>query len=263
MDLGLKGKVAIVTGGASGIGKATVEAYAREGANVVIGDMMLDEAKAVAESVSQNGVKAIAVKCDVSKKADAENLAAAALKEFGRLDILFANAGFAFNALLGDTREEDIDRVLNVMVKGTMFCCQAVLPHMMEKSYGKIVITSSIAGLKGLEYTSLYCATKFAVLGLTAALAMDVAKNNITVNAVCPGYTKTAFYKPMISMLGLDSESPEKQQETVESMLAPMSSIGKMLEPEDIAAAVMFLSSDVSRYMTGTRMNVSGGAVTP
>jgi 3-oxoacyl-[acyl-carrier protein] reductase len=262
MDLGLKGKVAIVTGGARGIGKATVEAYAREGTNVVIGDMLLDEAQAVAKSVSKGGVKAIAVKCDVSKKADADKLAATALKEFGSIDILFNNAGFTVPKFFVDVDEKDIDRVLGVLVKGVFLCTQAVLPHMMEKNYGKIINTCSIAGLEGMENSSIYSAAKFAVLGLTESLAKEVAVNKINVNAVCPGFTRTHFYDPVITLLGM-SPDDSQARETIEQMLGPKSLFGRMIDPEDIAAAVLFLSSDISSSMTGTYINVSGGARMP
>ena len=262
MDLGLKGKIAIVTGGARGIGKATVEAYAKEGTNVVIGDMMLDEAQAVAKSVSGGGVKAVAVKCDVSKKADADNLATTALKEFGKIDILFNNAGFTVPKLFIEIEENDIDRVLGVLVKGVFFCTQAVLPHMMERNYGKIVNTASIGALEGHQNSSVYCAGKFGILGLTECLAKEVAANKINVNAVCPGYTRTHFYDPVINLIGMSPDDPQAG-ETLEQMLGPQSLFGTMLAPEDIAAAVLFLSSDISRYMTGTYVNVSGGARMP
>jgi NAD(P)-dependent dehydrogenase (short-subunit alcohol dehydrogenase family) len=264
MDLGLKGKVAIVTGGARGIGKATVEAYAKEGANVVIGDMIVDEAQAVAKSLSKGGVKAIAVKCDVSKKADADNLAAAALKEFGKIDILFNNAGFTLAKPFLDVDEKDIDRVLGVMVKGVILCTQAVLPHMMEKNYGKIINTCSIAGLEGQDMSHIYCAAKFGVLGLTEALAKDMAGYGINVNAVCPGFTATHFYDPVITVLGMSGTMDDAEaKSTIEGMFGPKSLFGGMLAPEDIAAAVLFLSSDVSKNMTGTYINVSGGARMP
>ena len=262
MDLGLKGKVAIVTGGARGIGKATVEAYAREEANVVIGDMILDEAQAVAKSVSKGGVKAIAVKCDVSKKADVDNLVATALTEFGKIDILFNNAGFTVPGYFANLDENDLDRVFSVLVKGVFLCTKAVLPHMMEKNYGKIINTCSIAGLEGIEGSSIYCAGKFAVLGLTEALAKEVAANKINVNAVCPGFTRTHFYDPVLTLLGM-SPDDSQARETLEQMLGPKSLFGRMIAPEDIAAAVLFLSSDVSSSMTGTYINVSGGARMP
>ena len=264
MDLGLKGKVAIVTGGARGIGKASVEAYAREGANVVIGDMIIDEAQAVAKSISKGGVKAIAVKCDVSKKTDANNLAAAALKEFGKIDILFNNAGFTVAKPFVDVEEKDIDRILGVMVKGVVLCTQAVLPHMMEKKYGKIINTCSIAGLEGQDSSHIYSAAKFGVLGLTESLAKDMAGYKINVNAVCPGFTRTHFYDPVITLMGMSTtmDDPEAKT-TVEQMFGPKSLFGSMIAPEDIAAAVLFLSSDVSSNMTGTYINVSGGARMP
>ena len=262
MDLGLKGKVAIVTGGARGIGKATVEAYAREGANVVIGDMILDEAQGVAKSASKGAVKAIAVKCDVSKKTDANNLAAAALKEFGKIDILFNNAGFTVAKPFADVEEADIDRVLGVMVKGVILCTQAVLPHMMEKKYGKIINTCSIAGLEGQDSSHIYCAAKFGVLGLTEALAKDMAGYRINVNAVCPGFTLTRFYDPVLALMGMSPDDSEAKA-TVEQMFGPKSLFGSMIAPKDISAAVLFLSSDVSSNMTGTYINVSGGARMP
>jgi 3-oxoacyl-[acyl-carrier protein] reductase len=229
---------------------------------VVIGDMMLDEAQAVAKSASRGGVKAIAVKCDVSKKDDADNLAATALKKFGKIDILFNNAGFTVPKLFMEIEENDIDRVLGVLVKGVFFCTQAVLPHMMERNYGKIVNTCSIGGLEGHQNSSIYCAGKFGILGLTESLAKEVAANKINVNAVCPGFTRTHFYDPVITLMGM-SPDDSQARETLEQMLGSQSLFGTMLAPEDIAAAVLFLSSDISSSMTGTYINVSGGARMP
>jgi len=171
MELGLEGKVAIVTGSARGIGKGIAEGFAREGCNVVISDILFDMAQETAKSLSKGGVKALAVKTDVSQKSSADNLAAVTMKEFGRIDILVNAAGIVRDSRFVDIEEEEWDQVLNINAKGVYLVTKAVVPHMIAARRGKIVNISSRSGKDAQAGLSHYGASKFAVIGLTQALA--------------------------------------------------------------------------------------------
>jgi len=257
MDLGLKGKVVIVTGGARGLGGATVEGFVKEGANVVIADILLDTAHKLAEKISRNGIKVLVVKTDVTKKSDTDNLASTTLKEFGKIDILVNNAGVGPNLLkIVDLEEEDWDRVNNVNAKGNYMVTKAIVPHMIAAKYGKIVNISSDAGKEGFAEFTDYCASKFAVIGLTQVLAKELAEYNINVNAVCPGIIRTAMWEKMLDIMSKREGLPREQifQRWCEPIV-----LKRPQTPEDIANLVLFLSSDVSRNMTGESIHVNGG----
>jgi len=256
MDLALKGKVAIVTGGARGIGKACVQGYVKEGASVVIGDLEVEGAQKVAESATKGESKVIAVKCDVTKKTDADNLAAKTLEKFGRIDILVNNVGIAKMGPIVEYEEADFDRLFDVNVKGTYLCTKAVLHHMIAERSGKIVNIASRAGKEGFALASVYCATKSAVLALTQSWAKELAEYDINVNAVCPGNVPTDFHGQYIEFFSRIMNVPESdvfQQFVNEQPL-------KRAQPaEEIADFVLILSSEVSRDVTGQGINVSGG----
>ncbi len=256
MDLGLEGKIAIVTGGAGSIGAAIVEGFVREGSSVVIADNSLDEAKKLAEKLGRGGVKILAIKTDVTKKSDADNLASATLQEFGKVDILINNAGVISDMRFVDIEEEDWDRVNDVNAKGVYLVTRAVVPHMIAARYGKIVNLSSLAGKKGAVGVSHYCASKFAVIGITQSLAYELAEYNINVNAVCPGILRTALWEVLLDAragrLGLPRE--EIWDRTIEQI-----PLKRPQNPEDIANVILFLSSEVSRNMTGEAISVNGG----
>jgi len=259
MELGLKGKVAIVTGGASGIGKACVEAYSREGANVMIGDIQVAGAEAVAqENMKKYGNKIKVVKCDITRKADAENLAAATLKEFGAIDILLNNAGIGQAINFIDVEEKDFDLVFNIDVKGVYLVTRAVLPHMMAKKSGKIVNIASQVGKEAVGGSTIYSAAKFAVMGLTQGIAKEMVEYNINVNAVCPGIVPTHFYDAVTK--GFSEKWGIAEDKVVEQFYKSMCLFKRPQPPEEIAAVVIFLSSEVTRDMTGQGINVTGGA---
>jgi len=258
MDLGLKGKVAIVTGGASGMGAAISGSFVKEGANVVIADVNLDAAKKMAEKLSKGGAKAIAVKCDVSKKADADNLAAAAMKEFGKIDILVNNAGVIKQARFADELTEEIwDFEMNVNARGNYLVTQAVLPHMISVRYGKIVNASSICGKQGTPEFCSYTASKFAVTGITQTLGKELAQYNINVNAYCPGYVRTDMWERLLD--GLAERMGQPREEIWTNWIAANVPLQRPQEPQDIANVVLFLSSDVSKNITGEAISVNGG----
>jgi len=256
MELGLKGKVVVVTGAARGIGRDVVEGFAREGASVVVSDILADEASQLVERLSKSGVKALAVKTDVTIKSDADDLVAAALKEYGKIDILVNSAGIVQDMMFVDIEEADWDRVLGINAKGTYLITRAVLPHMMAARYGKIVNISSRAG-KDAHYGMVgYGASKFAVIGLTTGLAKEMAEYDINVNAVCPGILRTAMWE---KILDIRSARTGILREEVFTNIVNTIPLKRPQELADVTSVVLFLSSEISRNITGESININGG----
>ncbi|MGE5263431.1 MAG: 3-oxoacyl-ACP reductase FabG [Acidobacteriota bacterium] len=251
----LEGKVAIVTGGASGIGRATVLKLAREGAKVAIADVesQLEAANKVSAEVSSAGGVALAVSANVANRAQVEGMVETVVKQFGRLDSLVANAGITRDAFtvrknkegaIKKMSDEQWDAVLNVNLKGTWLCAQAAVLPMMEQKYGKMSFTASF-GMRGNMGQANYAASKAGIVGLTRTLAMEFARYAINVNCVAPGATKT----PMTATI------PE---DLVKRLIAKVP-LGRMAEPEEIANVHAFLVSDESSYITGQCIFVDGG----
>jgi len=239
----LKNKVAIVTGSARGIGYGIAIALAEEGCNVVVSDLNENDCAKVVTEIENIGSKALAVKCDVSKKADVDNLISSAVKKFGKLDILVNNAGiFPFKPFLQMT-EADWDKVLNVNLKSVFMCSQAAAKEM--KNGGKIISISSIAAFVGFEGLTHYCATKGGINAMTRAMALELGPQKINVNAIAPGAIDTPGAK-------MTDENMMKQ--TIAAI--PWKRMGI---PEDIANAVVFLASDKADYITGQTIIVDGG----
>lgn len=257
MELGLTGKVAIVTGGARGIGKSIVEGFAKEGANVVISDILLDVAQELAEKLIRNGARALAVKTDVSKKSDAHNLAAATMKEFGKIDILVNTAGIIRDTMLVDIEEEEWDQILDINVKGIYLITRAVVPHMIATRQGKIVNISSRSGKDAQAGLSHYGASKFAIIGITQSLAKELAPNDINVNAVCPGIVRTDMWERILDARSARTGVPREEIWTGMIETIPLK---RPQVPEDMANMVLFLCSDIARNITGEAINVNGGA---
>jgi len=257
MELGLKGKVAIVTGGARGIGSNIVEGFAREGANVVIGDILFDVAQELAEKLSKGGTKVLAVKTDVSQKSDADNLAAAALKEFGKIDILVNAAGIVRDTPLVDIEEEEWEQVFAINAKGTYLVNRAVVPHMIAAKQGKVVNISSNSGKDAKAGLSHYGGSKFAVIGITQALAKEMAEYNINVNAICPGILRTDMWERILDTRSARTGVP---REEIWARMIDTIPLKRPQDPQDITNVVLFLSSGVSRNITGEAINVNGGS---
>ena len=241
----LAGKCAVVTGGGSGIGRASAIALAVEGADVAVADLNLQGARETAVSIEQLGRKAIAIRADVSKKADVMAMADAAIGALGKIDILVNNARINRAAWLRDMTEEEWDSVMDIHAKGTFLCTQAVVMGMMERRYGKIVNISSIIGKSGTATGVNYSAAKAAIIGFTKAAAKELAKHNITVNAVLPGVIDTPMSRAV----------PDKFR-NAQLAETPMRRPG---QPEELAAVVVCLASDESSYMTGAAVEVTGG----
>ena len=240
----LKDRIAIVTGAGSGIGAATARKLASEGAAVMVADRDLGLAETVAKEISSAGNKARAFKVDVSRKAEVEAVVAQVLNDYKRVDILINNAGITRDGFTKKLKEEDWDAVINVNLKGTFLCCQAVFPAMIEANYGRIVNTASVA-IQGNLGQANYSASKAGVVGLTRTLALEGARNQITVNCIAPGATRTS----MIATIPPDVLEAFKQR-------IPLR---RVAEPEDIANLHLFLSSDESAYVTGQVIFCDGG----
>jgi NAD(P)-dependent dehydrogenase (short-subunit alcohol dehydrogenase family) len=249
----LENRVALVTGGASGIGRATAALLAREGAAVAVVDLDGVGAQAVARQIEGEGGEAIAVRCDVSQAADCERAVGETIDAFGGLDILFNNAGIIRRADLLDTTEGEWDRVMAVNVKSIFLMSKYAIPFMMDRGGGAIVNTASGWGLTGGRYAVAYCASKAAVVNMTRAMALDHGHQNIRVNCICPGDTDTAMLRDEARQLGQANE-----QFLQGAADRPLQRIG---QPEDIAQAVLYLASDASSFVTGTALVVDGGGL--
>lgn len=246
----LQGKVALVTGGSRGIGRAVVELFAQLGANVVVNYLNDDRSaeSAVQEAINR-GVDAISVKADVSQLKEAERLVGAAVDRFSRLDILVCNAGIWEGAPVDEMSEEDWDRTLDLNLKGTWTVCRAAVPQMKEQRSGNIVVISSTAGQRGEAGYSNYAASKGAQISFVKSLAAELGAWKINVNAVAPGWVDTDMTR---ADLGDD-----KQRASIARSIP----IGAIATPEDIAGPVAFLCTDWARHITGEVLNVNGGSV--
>ncbi|GAB3684370.1 SDR family NAD(P)-dependent oxidoreductase [Actinocorallia lasiicapitis] len=245
----LQHKTAIVTGGASGIGRATALLFAREGANVVIAD--LADATEVVKEIASEGGRAVAVRADVSDPADCARIVAAALDTYGGLHVLFNNAGIIRRSTALEIEPEDWDRVMAVNVKSVYLMCRAAIPVMTDG--GSIVNTGSGWGLKGGGNALSYCASKAAVVNMTRALAIDHAPAGIRVNSVNPGDTMTPMLRDEARQLQEDWAAFEQ-----DAADRPM---GRAGAPEEIASAVLFLAGDAASYVTGSALVVDGGGL--
>ena len=253
MAASLDGKTALVTGGGSGIGRATSLAYAQEGARVVVADVNVEGGEETVQLIKEAGGEAILVHADVAKPEDTQAMVAQAVEAFGSLDCAFNNAGISGGTdrrLTADYLEEDWDRVVGINLKGVWLCMKAEIPQMLKQGGGAIVNTASVAGLVGIPGTVAYIAAKHGVTGLTKAAALEYAKSGIRVNAVCPGYIQT----PMVQRIFVENEGFEER-------VASRHPIGRLGEPSEIAAAVIWLSSDAASFVTGHNMPVDGGYV--
>lgn len=243
-------KVAIVTGGSFGIGRATALAFAKRGAKVVIADWIEDKEEVV-NLIKAAGGEAIFVKCDVSKEENVKKMVEKTINKYGHLDYAFNNAGVeGESAPTADCTEENWDRVMNINLKGVWLCMKYEIPYMLEQGKGAIVNTASVAGLVGFLNIPAYVASKHGMNGLTKAAALEYAKSGIRVNAVCPGVIKT----PMIDRFTGKDKQVEKQFETMEP-------VGRLGLPEEVAEAVIWLCSDSASFVTGINMPVDGGWV--
>jgi len=256
MELKLKGKVAIVTGGSRGIGEIIVKTFAQEGANVVIADILLEPAEQLAVTCRGMGVQALAVKTDVTKLEEAQKLAKAVLDKFGRIDILVNNAAVFSIAPFVKAPWDEITRVVNVCEWGVFNCTRAVLETMINQKSGSIVNIGSDAGRVGEIYQAVYSATKGAVIAFTKVIAQEVGRHGIRANVVCPSITVTAANKELLESQYLKDEESKKKVLS----FYPLRKLGK---PEDIADMVVFVASERAGHLTGQTISVNGGYCMP
>lgn len=244
------GKVVLVTGAGSGIGRATALACAREGAQVVVADRVVEAGQETVAMVQQAGGEARFVEVDVTQTASVEAMIAAAVAAYGRIDCAHNNAGIeGVFATTADYPEEDWDRVMAVNLKGVWLCMRAEIPQMLQQGGGAIVNTASLAGLVGAKRMPAYVASKHGVAGLTKTAALEYAKSGIRVNAVCPGVIHTSMVDRMFL-----NRRPE-----LEGRLAKAEPVGRLGKPEEVAEAVVWLCSDAASFVTGHTMTVDGG----
>jgi len=246
-----EGKVALITGGGSGIGRATAIGFASEGAKVVIDDINSEGGEETLRMIKSAGGEAIFFKADISKAAEVEALLQKTIETYGRLDCAFNNAGVGEPLKrMGKTSEDNWDRVMATNLKGVYLCMKYEIPHMYKQRKGAIVNTASMAGLKGLAGQAAYVASKHGVVGLTKSAAIEYATTGIRINAVCPGVINT----PLIAR-GL------KDRPYLEKSYVQMEPIGRLGKPEEIAAAVLWLCSDEASFVVGSVFPVDGGVV--
>jgi NAD(P)-dependent dehydrogenase (short-subunit alcohol dehydrogenase family) len=251
MTTTLSGKVALVTGGTSGIGRATAIAYAQQQAKVVVVGRRMDEGEETVRLIQEAGGEAIFVQADVTKEADVEAMVDKAVGVFGRLDIAFNNAGtVAENPSLIEQTEAEYDRIMNVNVKGVWLSMKYEIAQMLKQGSGSIVNTSSGAGVVAVPTQSLYTASKHAVVGLTKAAALQYAKAGIRINVVAPAAIETDMF-----------EAATGGQDEAKAYVTGLHPIGRIGTPLEVANAVLFLSSDMASFITGETLMVDGGYV--
>jgi len=246
----LKDKVAIVTGARRGMGITHALVLAKDGVKVVVADISLEDCQKVVEEIEKNGGEAIAVKCDVSKKEEVKEMVKETVEKFGKVDILVNNAGITQFKPFLELTEEEWDRTIDINLKGYFLCAQATAEEMAKQKAGVIVNIASVAmGQQGIGFPTLvhYCASKGGIVGMTEALAVELAPFGIRVNAIAPGMIDTPMIDPV-----------KKDPGTMEAMLArvPMHRVGK---PEEVSNMVLFLASDASSYITGSTVVIDGG----
>ena len=241
----LKDKVAIITGGANGIGLATAFLFAREGAKVAVADFDETAGKQALQRLSEQGAEARFVQVDVANPESVQGMVEAVIQTYGRVDILINNAGITQDAMLTKMTPEQWQRVIDVNLSGVFYCTQAVVPYMIEQGNGRIINTSSISGVYGNVGQSNYAAAKAGVVGMTKTWAKELGRKGITVNAVAPGFIET----------GMVAKVPEKViQQMIEKV--PVKRLG---QPSDIAHAYLYLASDEAAYVNGSTLHVDGG----
>ena len=243
----LTGRVAIVTGSTRGIGKGIAECLGKAGASVVIVGRNGTDCERVAEELSLLGMKTLAMPTDVTKLVEVERLMQKTEETFGHIDILVNNAGGALTCKAEDITEAEWDQVLDLDLKSVFFCSQRAGIRMIRQQRGKIINTASIMGLVGQKLTLTYCAAKSGVLGVTRALALEWARHNIQVNALCPGFILTSI-----------NEEAMKDEKILNATLRKTPA-GRLGQVSDMVGAVLFLASDASDYMTGQTLTVDGG----
>lgn len=248
MTARLEGKVTIITGGASGIGRASARLFAKEGAKVVVADRAFEAAEAVAAEIA-NG--AIALKVDVADSGSVQKMIADTVEHFGSLDVLFNNAGYGIAGTVVETNEDDWAALMAVNVNGVFFGCKYAIPYMRKQGRGVIVNTASGVAKVGIRDRAAYCASKGAVAALTMAMALDHVDENIRINCIAPGTIDSPYFQDMLA------KSPRAAE--MKTDLEHRQAMKRFGQPEEIAFAALYLACDESSFVTGNMMVVDGG----
>jgi len=245
----LEGRVAIITGAASGMGRATARLFAKEGALLSISDVNMERLERVDVELREGGTKVLATRVDISKREEVDEMVAKTVAEFGRIDILVNNAAYVYYdaKYFYDMEVSEWDPHINITLRGTLYVTRAVVPHMIEQKSGRIISITSNAGKLPIPSLSLYSAAKAAIAGFSRCLAIELAPYNILVNCIAPGGILTAIQRHMTMPPGEGEKIPER---------IPLGVRGK---PEDIAGMVLYLASDDAEYVTGQQFSIDGG----
>jgi 3-oxoacyl-[acyl-carrier protein] reductase len=252
----LENRVAIITGGAKGIGRGIALKFAEEGCDVIVNALHVEGARKVADEVKALGRKSLAIGADVSNSAAVKDMVAQTIEKFGKIDILVNNAGgisLAKGGSIEDTTEEDWDRIVGINLKGQFLCCQAVVPCMKKNKYGKIINVSSMGAIHPPAPIVHYHSAKGGVISLTSNLAFELARLNITVNAILPGPIRSEFFNEMLKGM------TKKEGEAFFDMLDKRVPMQRMGTPAEVAGVALFLASELSSYVTGEAICVGGG----
>jgi 3-hydroxybutyrate dehydrogenase len=256
----LQQRIALITGGGRGIGRAIAHAFAREGADLVLASRTVAQVETVAREIADEfGARAFPFVCDVSDVTSVYRLFAAMQEEFRRgPDILVNNAGVAESAPLTKTDDELWHRHIAINLNGTFYCTRAALPQMIERGWGRVINIASIAGKTGAPYIAAYSASKHGVLGLTRSAALEVASKGVTVNAICPGYVDTEMTTRAVENI---TQKTRLSAEQALDSLKQLSPQNRVIEPEEVAALALLLATEDGRGITGQAINVDGGSV--
>jgi NAD(P)-dependent dehydrogenase (short-subunit alcohol dehydrogenase family) len=262
MDLKINDKVAIVTGGGNGIGEAVLLRLASEGAKVVAADLNLEAAQKVADTIKAGGGDALAIACDATNPEDVDGLMDKTIKAYGAVDILVNNVGGGSGiALVAKSLMEDWDRTIEINLKSAYLCCRAAAKVMIPRKQGRIINMSSVSGKQGEQLLSAYCAAKFGVIGFTQTLAKELARYNITVNAVCPGYVYTPGWEKLAQAVKdiQPAYADKSLQEIFNARVKEVTPLRRPQDAEEIAGLVAYLVSHEARSITGQAISIDGG----
>ncbi|MGP8173886.1 MAG: 3-hydroxybutyrate dehydrogenase [Terracidiphilus sp.] len=253
----MKGKVAIVTGGASGIGLAIVESLAQAGVKCVIADMDVPGGERTEAKLKEGGFASLFVKTNVSSSEDVRHLVDAAVEKFGRLDIMVNNAGLQYVAPVVDFPEERWNLLIGVMLTGAFLCCKYSLPHMIKQKWGRIINISSLHGRVASPFKVAYISAKHGVMGLTKVVALEQAENGITCNAICPAYVRTPLVEKQIADQAKANGISE--EDVVQKIMLQPAAIRRLLEPSEVASLARYLCTDEAAGITGAALDIDLG----
>jgi 3-hydroxybutyrate dehydrogenase len=253
----MKGKVAIVTGGASGIGFAIARSFANAGAHCVLADLDARTGETALAEIERSGEKGLFVATNVARSADVQSAVAATIERFGRLDILVNNAGLQHIAPIADFPEERWDCLIGVILTGAFLCCKYSLPHMIRQKWGRVINIASLHGKVASPYKVAYISAKHGLLGLTKVLALEAAEHNITSNAICPAYARTPLVEKQI-----DEQARRHQisrDDVVRKIMTEPAAIHRLLDPDEVASLALYLCSDAAAGITGAAIDIDLG----